>query len=111
MAASWNFQLPQGKGTKRVDIQSVSLREITGKDEVLAASIAEAKGKQGSIQLELVRLAIVKVDGQSVQQPFGDLDGWNSRTRKFVLDAFLSINSTSEKESEVFLSTVSEDAG
>lgn len=106
---AWKFDLPQGNGQKRVNIKSVSLREITGTDEILAASLAEAKGKQGSVQAELVRLSIVKVDGLPVEQPFGALDTWNSRTRKFVLDAFISINSTSQKESEDFLSGVSED--
>jgi hypothetical protein len=102
---AWKFDLPQGTGPKRVDIKSVSLREITGQDEILANSLAEAKGKQGSVRVELVRLSIVKVDGKPVQQPFGDLDTWNSRTRKFVLDAFNSVNSNTEKESEDFLSS------
>ena len=97
------FPLPPSTGHKSVNCKSISLREVTGTDEALAATIAEAKGKSGSTFNELLRLAIVKVDGKNVEQPFTDMDRWNSRTRRFLLDAFNSMNGASAKETEDFL--------
>jgi hypothetical protein len=101
---SWTFKLPTGAGKKTVDISSVTIREVTGRDEELASVLTEAKGKNGSMAVEILRLSIEKVDGRKVEQPYGELDGWNARTRKFVLDAWASINSVSQDEAEDFLS-------
>jgi hypothetical protein len=100
---TWRFQLPRGTGKKSVSCASIHIREVNGKDEEQASVLAEAKGKSGSVALELLRLSIVKVDDQPVSQPFGGLETWNSRTRKFALDAWSSINSVSEDETEGFL--------
>lgn len=110
---TWRFRLPQGTGKKSVSCSSFHIREVNGKDEEQASVIADAKGKQGSVALELLRLSIVKVDDKPVAQPFGDLDTWNSRTRKFALDAWASINSVSQEEADGFLesASVESDAG
>lgn len=109
--ASWTFPLPQGAGKRRVDVESITIREVNGKDEELAETWSQAKGKQGNTLVELLRLSIVKVNGVAVPQPFGDFDGWNSRTRKFAMDAFAEINGTTKDEKDAFLAgAVEEDA-
>lgn len=106
---AWTFQLPQGNGKKRVDVQSITVREVNGRDEEIAAAATEAKGKHGSMVLELLRLAIVKIDGAPTAQPFGEIDKWNARTRKLALDAYISINGTTKEESEAFLASAEEE--
>jgi hypothetical protein len=102
---TYRFTLPKGTGKKAVSCDSFHIREVNGKDEEQASIMAEAKGKGGSVALELLRLSIVKIDDKPVAQPCGDLETWNSRTRKFALDAWASINSVSEDETEGFLNS------
>lgn len=82
---------------ERCNIKSVSIRETTGVDERNAALAAEAK--KTATYPELIRLAIVAVDGQPVSPPGAvDFDNWNSRTRKAVGLLFDRINDVAAAE-------------
>jgi hypothetical protein len=87
----------------KCSVQQVKFRETNGKDEALAAVKAKALGDQGSTTDELVRLSIMEVDGQQVQQPYGDYDGWNTRTRALALAAWRSLNGFDDVEAADFL--------
>ena len=100
---TYRFELPPDKGTRRCNIRSITLRETNGPDETMAAQLAEAKGKQGSVSIETIRLSIVAVDDKPASQPFGDLDTWNTRTRNLVAQYWDSINGTSQGEAENFI--------
>ncbi len=89
-------------GTKR--ITSFSVREIDGADEELAANYAKSKGGVSNAGEEAVRIAIVEVNGEAVKQPYLAFDTWNSRARSFCLNAFRSLNGTTDSEVEGFLS-------
>ena len=52
---------------------------------------------------ELVRLAIVTVDGEKVAQPFRDIDKWNSRTRALLMKAFEQMNELPDEQVASFL--------
>jgi len=89
---------------KNCNIKSFVIRETDGEDEETAAVLAKAKGEGHSSFEELVRMSLVYVDGKKIEQPYEDFDGWNSRTRAFVLQAFKALNSVEEKEVGDFLS-------
>lgn len=92
------------EGRKNVSIKSFVIRETNGDDEENAAIAAKAKGGAATVFEELVRLSITYVDDVKVDPPLQEYDGWNSRTRAFVLAAFKSINSiTDDKEVTDFL--------
>lgn len=93
----------------KCDVRSVVMRETNGHDEQRAAMQADAQPGRSSVFQELVRLSIVSVDGQLVQQPFLDLDRWNSRTRALVIQAYENLNDLKDEEIAVFLAA-SEDA-
>lgn len=94
------YDLSKRKGCS---ISSFIMRETTGKDEEVAATQRKLRGANGSVFEELVRLSLVEVDGQPVEQPFFAWDDWNSRTRAHVLEAFKSINGLGEDEKSDFL--------
>lgn len=100
--AKFDFEAKKITG---VNIRSFVIRETNGADEMLAASIVEAKGKGAMLTEELTRLAIVEVDGAPVVQPFGAIDTWNTKTRSFVSAAYKKINLPTVEESDDFLAS------
>ncbi len=102
---SYRFELPA-----KCNVKTISIRETDGKDESEAAEMAEAKGKSRTVTDELVRLAIVKVNGKPVPKPFSDYDHWNTKTRRAVFMAWLSVNGMDEKEQDFLERGVDEDA-
>lgn len=102
---SFRFTLPEGGGKRRNEISSVTIREVTGEDEMLAEANAEAKAGKGNSGLELVRLSIVEIDDEPVAQPFTQLDRYNTRTRKFIVRGFEAVNGFEEEEMDDFLAS------
>lgn len=86
-------------------LKSFHMREIDGRDEEIAASMAAAKGGQATGSEEMVRLAIVAVNDKPIAQPYLAFDVWNQRARSFSLKAFRQMNSHTEKEGDNFLAT------
>lgn len=90
------------KPRKPMSVGSFVMREVNGKDEEQAALIAKAKGGAASMYEELIRLSLVEVDGQPVNNepgvPYAGFDTWNTRTRTFVQNAFRALNGIDEKE-------------
>lgn len=86
---SFRFDLSK---KKNCSIDSVTIKETTGRDEEKAAQLARAKGAKESVFEELMRLSIVAVNDTPVDQPYSGLDDWNSKTRSYILQAFQSIN-------------------
>jgi len=85
------------------------MRETNGIDEQRAAMQADAKGERSSIYQELVRLSIVSVDGEKITQPYEALDGWNSKSRSLVMEAYGALNNLEPEEVGSFLGSA-EDA-
>lgn len=85
------FDFPPGKWS----VQSVTIREVTGRDELAAAKLAEAK--KTTAYTELIKLAIVEVDGAPVA-PAGNvpLEEWTTKTRKAVARYFDELNDVAE---------------
>ena len=100
---AYRFEMPKDKGPRRCSIKSITIKETGGTEEAAASAIAEAKGKSGSVAIETIRLSIVAVDDKPVSQPFGDLDSWNTRTRRLVAKFWESINGTDDGEAESFI--------
>lgn len=94
----FTYRLPE-----RCNIQTVSIKETNGKDEGIARAAAESRGAAGSVGEELVKLAIVAIDGNPVPQPLVAWDEWSSRTRLAVTRAFDRVNGLSGEETQVFL--------
>lgn len=94
------FTLPEG-----CNCSEVVIRETDGIDEQDAAMRAESRGPRGTIFGELVRASVVSVDGKKVDQPFMEMERWNSRTRKLVLQGYQELNDTKDEEDAVFLAT------
>lgn len=87
--------------------KTFTVREVNSKDEDVAALNAKAKGKDGQVMDELIRLSVTEVDGEpkSPESPFMAWDTWNTRTRTMVIRAFQKLNAVSKEESDDFLST------
>jgi hypothetical protein len=93
------YRLPAG-----LSCQEFVMRELTAEDELEAAMWADKRRTSahdgilsmvGIEQREAMRLSLVEVAGQSVTcdgVPSQELDGWRSRTMRFVLLAFNDLN-------------------
>lgn len=94
------FRLPKG-----CSVKSFVVRETNGEDESVAIQRAKAKGDEGTVLNEMVRLALCVVDDIQVDHrvPYLPYDNWNSRTRAMALRAFTSLNATTDKEDDDFL--------
>lgn len=90
---------------KNCSIKNFVLRELTGEDEENAQNMALSKGKENSgVIEESVRLSLVYVDDKKIEQPYAELDLWNSRTRAFIVNAWKQVNAIENKELDDFLS-------
>jgi hypothetical protein len=85
------------------DIEELVMRQTDGIDERDAAKMVDARPEETGIYAELVRLAIVSVDGQIVDQPFMPVDRWSTKTRNLVMDAYNALNENDEAEKAAFL--------
>jgi hypothetical protein len=87
--------------------KTFTVREVTSKDEDVASASAKAKGKDGQVMDELIRLSVTEVDGKdkSPESPFVEWDGFNIRTRTFIIRAFQKLNAMAKDEGDDFLST------
>jgi hypothetical protein len=90
---------------KRVkDFKTITIREVTGEDEMTAAAAAEAKSAQynkgWSPQIELIKLSVVEVDGKPVNTtaPFDAFDKWLTPSRNAVMKFFDQLNSLDEQD-------------
>ncbi len=92
----------------KVDLKSFHMREVDGRDEEVAANMAKNKGGSASASEEMIRIAIVAVNGEPVQQPYLQFDVWNQRARSLALKAFNSLNGFTQEEGDVFLETAEE---
>jgi len=88
-----------------VQILNFTVRETDGQDEARAAVLASAKGGAASSTEECIRLALVEVNGEPVNEtkPYEGFDRWGSRARGLAIAAWRKLNSVSDKEAEDFL--------
>jgi hypothetical protein len=95
---------PYDRPQRPLSIKSFTIRETDGKDEDAAAIVARARGGTATVMEELVKRAIMFVDGQPVNHtegvPFEAWDGWNSATRSFVTNAFQSVNGFMKEDAD-----------
>jgi hypothetical protein len=108
MAQTVKFDLSKQKGCRLADgtpITSFVMRETDGRDEENAANTAKAKGGSMTAFEEQIRLSLVEVNGQKVNEgmPYLAYDQWNSRARHFASAAFTSINAAKPDEISGFL--------
>lgn len=81
----------------RCSVNTVTIRETNGIDEKNAAIAADAK--DGNVIEELIRIAIVEVDGEKVNPPASvQFEAWTTRTRKAVIMFFNRLNDASDEE-------------
>lgn len=96
---SRRFTFPDG-----CSIREVVVREINGLDQRKAFKMAEVTGGTNlEVMEEMVRLAIVEVDGQAVTQPYTEVSSWNSRTLQLLTLAFNELNQATDSEAAAFL--------
>ena len=96
------FKLPEG-----YSVNSFVVREIDGHDEKEAARVVAAIGTADDLSMAVMeanlRVAIVAVNGQPVQQPYTDLSKWSSKTRRMLLEAWNQLNNVPDEDLAVFL--------
>ena len=87
-------------------IASFTVRETNGDDETIASQAVKQHGKNSKTTPleELVKLAILAVNGEEVEQPYDDFDRWNSKARNLAVMAYQQLNGTTPEEMESFLS-------
>jgi hypothetical protein len=85
------------------DIEEIVVRQTDGYDEKDAAKMVDARPTETGIYSELVRLSIVSVDGELVDQPFMAIDRWSTKTRDLVMTAYNELNENDEAAKAVFL--------
>ena len=87
-----------------LDIESFTLRSITGEDEISAEERARSSGTTAAFMEELIAEAIVAVNGERVEvSPYVAWKRWTSRTRDLVRAAFQRINNASQEDLSDFL--------
>lgn len=102
------YHLPDGCNCK-----SFVMRELRGTDEKQAAMLADkmsssADGEAGRLNQamrESMRLSLVYVDGQRVNEngvPYLDMDKWTSKTMRLALEAYQELNGVEDDEIEDF---------
>jgi hypothetical protein len=85
-------------------IRTFTLRETDGDDETIATqSAAQKKDALITPSEEIVKLALVEVNGVEVEQPYDAYDRWNSKARSFAMSAYRQLNGISPQEMESFL--------
>jgi len=97
------FELPEG-----CSVKSFVVREIDGADEREAGRWLAAAGSSVddmglAIMDEQLRISIVGVDGETVEQPYTGMDAWSAKTRRFLLEAFSLLNGVKDDEVAIFL--------
>jgi hypothetical protein len=100
---TFHFRDKLGAPLKGVSIGSITIRETTGPDEESAVLMAKAKGGAATITNELIRSSITAVDGKAVEQPLTAYDTWTTRTRRFISEAWNSVNGIADGELPDFL--------
>lgn len=108
--ASYLFDLSKHKGVRLADgtvLASFKMRETDGRDEEHAANTAKAKGGSMTALEEQIRLSLVEVNGEPVNNghPYLAYDSWCSRARHFAFTAYRSLNSAKDDEVESFLAS------
>jgi hypothetical protein len=97
------FSLPKG-----CSVESFTIREIDGKDELDASRILQARGSsaenwQVAAFEENLRISIYAVDGNKVEQPYYNMNKWSSRTRRYLAEAWNLLNGIEDDALAVFL--------
>ncbi len=98
-----------------LDFQSITIREVTTRDEMdssaWAMELAPEEARTRPLAMmnyeirELIRCSIAAVDGNPVMQPFQELDEWSSRSYKFVQAAYGEINGVDQATLKKFTAT------
>lgn len=101
-------KLKTAKGMEMRDgtpIHSFRVRESDGRDEAAAraAALATAPNDPGAHTVELMRLCLVEVNGQKVEQPYLDLDNWKSKPRNLLGATWKKLNVITDQEENDFL--------
>lgn len=108
------FTLPAG-----LDCQEITIRELTGKDDITIAVWTEQRVKGDSAlkenftaalgveMQEAMRCSIVAVDGVPADGPMGfrGMDDWSKRTMRFLQDGFNDINGVDSEDLKKFRSS------
>lgn len=103
----WKFVFPKDCRIEGGDpLTEFVLRETSGKDTAQARMRATAKGeKDTGFMVELTRLAVVSVNDTPVQDPYLEMDKWNTKAQSLLFEAMAKVNAPSEEESGLFLGT------
>jgi len=86
------------------EFKIITMREVTGEDEMVAAKAASIKsgqyGSDWSPMVELVKRSIVEVDGKPVNgaEPFDAYDKWRVNARNAVLSFYNALNALDDKD-------------
>ncbi len=91
----FKFKLPKG-----CSISELVMRETNGRDEAQAIQSSKSLGEKGSFLNEMLKLSIVSYDDVPAVQPLAELEDWSSKTRSFLLKAYMKINSVSDDKEE-----------
>jgi hypothetical protein len=88
---------------RSIPLESFSLRETTGEDDIAAAERSAAAGGKAlaSYRNDVIAEAFLAVNGEAVTAPYG-WRHWPSKARDFVLLAFTKMNDAPAKELEDF---------
>lgn len=91
-------------------LESFTLREIDGSDEEYVATRAKALGDETNLGEEMIRISIVAVNDEPVQQPYS-LKTWNAPARALLATAWRELNAVTPEEEDDFLSEAVGDDG
>lgn len=97
------FELPKG-----CSVKSFVMREIDGQDERDAGRWIAARGTNiddpsVAIMEEQLRISIVGVNDQSVEQPYTGLDKWSTKTRRYLIQAWTLLNGIDDEDLADFI--------
>jgi hypothetical protein len=89
-------------------IESITMREIDGEDELEVGRFLAARGNATELAsqvvlVENIRIAIDEVNGQPIEQPYMEMDKWPVKTRRLLMEAWVQLNGVDNDEVKNFL--------
>jgi hypothetical protein len=87
---------------RRVPLESFTLREGTGEDEIAAFERAGANATRAAIVDAQIADLFVAVNGEAVVSPFVGWRKWSSKARNYVVRAFSRMNEAPNEDMEDF---------
>jgi hypothetical protein len=100
-SATFSFTVPE---KANCSFKTLVVKETDGEDEAKAKALADAN--KTSLGVEIIKLAVVSLDGVPVEHPWLAFEKMSSKDRSFIGKAWERVNATPETLVNDFLESM-----